>query len=256
MAIIGSAFSAIGTIVAGHEAAGATADASKRAANVTREGMQQQAQLAAPYTNMGQGAIPMLESLLGIPTTSMSPQAGQPGYTGGGQPGAAPSGSQGSPQQTLESLPGYQFTKQQGQQAVTAQANAMGLGGSGNILAAFDKYTTGLADQTYQQQVQNMLNVIGYGQGAAAGQAANIGQGSANLANIATNQGNNIANIDMATMRGVAGAVGQGINNYTTLKGLSGDPSTAGDPAIASQIASQGAQISNPNLYSLSPGTP
>ena len=57
-------------------------------------------------------------------------------------------------------------------QATQAGANAMGLGLSGNTLQALNQYGQGLAQTSYQQELQNLLNPIQIGQGAAAGLAA------------------------------------------------------------------------------------
>jgi hypothetical protein len=68
----------------------------------------------------------------------------------------------------LESLPGYQFTKQQGLQAVENSMNAKGLGGlSGSLGKGIARFVTGLADQTYQQQLGNFTQLAGIGQSAA-----------------------------------------------------------------------------------------
>lgn len=159
---------------------------------------------------------------------------------------------------TLEELrntPGYQFTKQEGLNSTLNAAAASGLLNSGNTLEALDRYSSGLADQTYQQefnnrfntnqqefdqrfnaygqQVNNLQNVVGLGQAAAAGQAANIGnaasnvsgllsnQGS-NLGNIATNQGNTLAGIDANQIAGITKSIGNGVNTGLTLRNLGG----------------------------------
>lgn len=55
-------------------------------------------------------------------------------------------------QAELEQTPGYQFTRQQGLQAVQNSAAARGLGVSGAALKGAATFATGLADSTYQQQ--------------------------------------------------------------------------------------------------------
>lgn len=193
-AIVGAAVvGAAGAAYAGHEAASATTSAANTAAGVQEQALAQQAALAAPYTGLGQSAMPTYQALLGI-----------------GGPGSK------SIQQTLQSLPGYQFTLNQGTQATEAAAAAAGLGRSGNLLQGIDQYTTGLADQNYQQYLQDMLQPIQIGQAAAAGQAANVGSVANNLSNIAVNQGNNIAGIETNEIAGLTRAVGGGVNNYLT----------------------------------------
>jgi len=88
---------AAATLVAGHEAASATETASNNATQVQEQALQQQKAEAAPYTALGQSEIPTLQSLLN------------------GGPGAL---------QTLQSLPGYEFTKDQGNAAITNAAAA------------------------------------------------------------------------------------------------------------------------------------
>jgi hypothetical protein len=77
-----------------------------------------------------------------------------------------------------------------------------------------------LADQTYQDELRNLLAPVQLGQAAAAGQAANVGGAAANIGNIQTQQGANLANIGMNRVAGITGAIGQGINQYTTLQTL------------------------------------
>jgi hypothetical protein len=121
---------------------------------------------------------------------------------------------------TLESMPGYQFTKQQGLDATKASAASMGLALSGNTLQALDKYSTGLADSTYQQQVGNLENVAGIGQAAAAGQAANIGNAAGNNSAALLNQGSTLAGIDANTTAGITKSIGNGVNQYMTQQTL------------------------------------
>ena len=72
------------------------------------------------------------------------------------------------------------------------------------------------------------MNPIQIGQGAAAGQAANIGNAANNISNLLTNQGNTLAGITSNEMRGLTGAIGQGANSYmtyNTLQNLAGNNS-------------------------------
>lgn len=246
--------SGVATAIAGGAILGAAAteNAANTAADTQRAGLAQQAQLAAPYTQLGQAAIPTYEALLGI-----SPQGGTgAGGPGGGQQIRLPNGgmitipSQGgggpsgqSIQQTLANLPGYQFTKQQGLQATEAQLSALGLGNSGNLLTAVDQYTTGLADQNYQQFLQDMLAPIQIGQGAAAGQAANIG-----------NTANNLTNIGLNEAAGISKSIGGGINNLLTYNTLQNLNSTS--PGDYSSPPSYMPTPSSPSFYANDPSIP
>lgn len=200
-ALVGAAVvGAAGSAIAGSEAAGATTSAANTAAGVQEQALGQEASLSAPYRALGSAAIPQLEALLGL--------------TKGGAAGA---------QATLAATPGYQFAKTQGLEGVTNSMAASGLLDSGNTLEALDKFGTGLADQTYQQQVGNLEQTVAMGQGAAAGQATNVQTGASNIGNIAIGQGNNLASIEANTTAGITGALGAGMNNaveYNTLQNL------------------------------------
>jgi len=204
-AVIGAAVVGAGaTMAASSSASSATQNATNASIAEQNQALAQQAQLSAPYRALGQSAIPQLQSLLGL-TPSGAPAA----------PGAQ--------QAALTQTPGYQFALQQGLQSTQASANAMGLGLSGNTLTALDQYSTGLANQTYQQAVGNVENVVGLGQAAAAGQAANIGNAAANISGSLTNQGINAANIDInqaAALSKIAGGAANQYAAYNTLQGL------------------------------------
>jgi len=248
-AVIGAA----GTAIAGSEAAGATKDASNAAIAEQNKALSEQAQLSAPYRGLGEAAIPTLEGLLGLNPSGSTGGAsgvpavpGQPGraYAGGpggprvagpgvmsvgmlpggagpasgGAPGAGLPG--GSPEAFLAATPGYQFAKEQGLDATKNAAAASGMLLSGNTLEGLDRFSTGLADQTYQQQIGNFENVVGMGQAAAAGQAANIGNAATNIGNTLINQGNTIAGIDANVAAGITKSVGNAANQYTTYQTL------------------------------------
>jgi hypothetical protein len=65
--------------------------------------------------------------------------------------------------------PGYQFAKQQGIDAIDANAAKTGQLASGNTNLDIDKFTTGLAGQTYQNYVQNLMPYLGYSTSSAGG---------------------------------------------------------------------------------------
>lgn len=193
----GAAIGAIGSSVAGGEAASATTNASNAAISQQQSALAQQTQLEAPYNALGTSALPTLQNLLGI----------GPGGAGAIQP-------------TLSQLPGYQFQKQQGLQSTTNAASAAGLSLSGNTLQALDQYSTGLADSSYQQQLGDVESGVGIGQAAASGQSANIGQAASNVSATDIAQGNNIAGIDANTIAGITKATSNGVNQYSTQQTL------------------------------------
>ena len=208
-AIAGAAVVGAGaTMYASSQAASATKDASNAAIQQQKDALAQQAALSAPYRGLGESAMGAYQNLLGI------------GKGGQIDPTKA--------MQTLQQMPGYQFQLQQGLDAATAKANAMGLGLSGNTLQALTNYGQGLASTSYQQELQNLLNPIQIGQAAAAGQAANIGQTASNIGNIGINQANTLAGIRSNEASGLVGALGQGVNQYTTMNTLQGLMGTGG----------------------------
>lgn len=201
--VAAGALTAGATIYASNKAASATKQATQTAVDAQQKAAVDQAALSAPYRQLGESAIPEYQKLLGL---------------GGGA-------DKSTIMQTLQSLPGYEFTRSQGLDAAKAQAAAMGLGLSGNTLAALEQYGSGLASQTYGQRLGELQQAVGMGQAAAAGQAANVGQTASNLSNLATNQGTNLANINIGGAAGVSGAINNALNQYTlmnTLKGLGG----------------------------------
>jgi hypothetical protein len=219
-AIIGGAVvGAAGTAVAGHEAANATEKGSKAALKETHDARIASEGMSLPYRQLGEKAISSYEDLLGL-----------------GSKGAA------GIQETLSNLPGYQFAKSQGIEGTSRALAAQGMNLSGNQATALADYTTGLADQTYGEQLNRLLQPINIGQAAAAGQAANNTSSASSASNILTNQGNTIAGIRAGTAAGINNAVVGGVNSYLenqTLQGLmtpgAGAPPTypgAGGPGV------------------------
>lgn len=126
-------------------------------------------------------------------------------------PPSLPAGTQTNPMQTyLESLPGYQFTKQQGLQAVENSLNARGLGGlSGSLGKGIARFVTGLADQTYGSQLERLMGLVTSGQNAAT-QTGTLGTQAAQGAGSSLIGG---ANASAAGQVGAANAIGGGLNN-------------------------------------------
>jgi hypothetical protein len=226
-AIIGAGVvGAAGTAIAGGEAAGATTSAANTAAGVQEQALSQEKQLSAPYTGLGQAAIPQYEALLGI----------------------GPQGSKGI-QSTLQNLPGYQFAQQQGTQNTENAAASMGLGLSGNTLQGLSQFNSGLANQNYNQYLNQLMAPVQLGQAAAAGQAANIQTGASNLGNIAVNQGNNLAGIYANEAAGLTGALGNTSNQLitqNTLQGLMGGGGGGYNPNLVDPGIPGGTQYATP----------
>lgn len=190
---------AVGSVIAGSEAKSATNSATNASIAEQNKILSQQQSNAQPYLNLGNSAIGQYESLLGLP-----------------------GGNGMNVQQTLAATPGYQFAQQQGLAATKNQAAATfgGGGPSGNTLQAIDQFSTGLADSTYQNAVQNAQGAVGIGQAAAAGQAANLGNAGSNISTSLLNQGNTLAGIDANTIAGISGAASNSAGQYATYNTL------------------------------------
>lgn len=123
------------------------------------------------------------------------------GSTGGGM----------SIQQQLESLPGYQFARDQG--ILSAQRSIGSRGLTGSQLKGVARFVTGLADQTYGEQVTRLNQAATLGSNAAA-QTGNIG------AQTGASIGQSLIGAGTASAAGTVGAtnaVTGGINNLSNL---------------------------------------
>jgi hypothetical protein len=162
---------------------------------------------------IGTSVLPQLLSSLGY----------QGQYGANGQlTGVSGQGFQFNPS-NLAQTPGYQFTLQQGLNAVNNAASATGQNASGAQAKGLANYATGLAQSTYNQQYQNALqtyqtnasqlsNLLNLGQNAAAG----VGQAGMNTA---TAMGSNLTSGASAT---AAGQIAQGNVTSNALSSLLG----------------------------------
>lgn len=203
-----------GSVVAGNKAAKATNKAAASAAQVQREGLEQQERLSAPYRAAGETALKQYQSLLGLtPSTT-------------------------SPTDIIKATPGYDFRFQEGQKVVQNAASATGSGLGGNTLRALVDYGQGRATDAYGDYADRLESLSSLGQAAAAGQAAATGNTASNLSNIETNRGESLANIGIGTVGGVTGALSGAFNDYTTMNTLRSLSRGGGaDPWAASAAA-------------------
>jgi hypothetical protein len=232
---------------------GLQAGASKGAANVQAQAAQQAAQLQysmyqqtaqrlQPWTNMGTAAVSQLGGLLGL-------SGYQASGAGGLSTGALVTPFQPTMQQ-LSQTPGYQFTMQQGLEAVQNQSAAAGQGGgllpggggisvSGPEGRGLVNYAENLASTTYQQQfnnywsqLSNIYNMMQGGSAMGANAAAMTGQ-----AGLATAQGvsNALQTGAAATAAGITGSA----------NALGGTASNIAQLGILSQMANTGSPIQN-----------
>lgn len=210
-AVIGAGVvGAVGSAVAGGEAASATKSATNASINAQNAALTKQEQLNAPYAAIGTGT-PNADG-----TTSGGAIAQYQGLLGLGPQGAA------GEQATLAATPGYQFAKQQGLDATKNAASASGLALSGNTLEGLDQFSTGLADSTYQSAVGNAQNAVAIGQNAAAGTGAAVSNTANNVSSSLINQGNNIAGIDANTIAGITKSGASAANGLVTMNTLAG----------------------------------
>lgn len=170
-AIIGSAV--VGGVVsssASRRAANAQITAAKNANQTVTDAQGQIRNDLLPYSKGGTASYSQLLESLG-PNGPLSRGAGS--YTPFGE--AAPVYSQfgeaapiyhdfNMTQANLEATPGYQFNLSQGLKAVQNSASARGLGISGAAQKGAARFASGLADSTYQNQLNNYMNQFNVGQ--------------------------------------------------------------------------------------------
>ena len=146
-----------------------------------------------PYNLAGQQVTPQLLALLGI---------------GGGDQ-----------QAMLESLPGYQFALKQGLLGTQNALGARGLGLSGAALKGGAQFAAGLADQTYGNQFNRLLQAAQLGENAAA-QSGNFGtQTAGNIGQNMIGAGNAQAAGIMGGANAIAGMAG-GVGNMFMMNSL------------------------------------
>ncbi len=175
-AVIGGAASAIGSA----SAAGAQESAANAAAQTQRDIYASNKGMLQPWNDAGFKAYGTLNDLLGV------------------------GGNSATMQSTLEGLPGYQFTRDQGLKSVQNGAAARGLGSSGAALKGAATYATGLANSTFGSYADRIANSAGMGLNAAdalAGVGTTAGSGIAN----SQIQGGNAA---AAGYNGIASSIG------------------------------------------------
>jgi hypothetical protein len=147
--------------------------------------------------------------------------------------GLSPGGP--SPTEILRNTPGYQFKLDQGLKAVNSNAYASGLGNSGATLKALLATGQGIADQGFNNYINQVGTVDDRGI-AAKGALAGVSTNYANNSNAVTQtnsdaqaanavfQGNNLSNV----LKGLSGAGGSAFgSSYGAPKSAGGTPSLA-----------------------------
>jgi hypothetical protein len=143
-------------------------------------------------------------------------------------------------QSAFHNAPGYQFLVDQGEQGVMRNNAAMGGIASGNNLADLTKFRVGLADQSYQQWMDNLFRGAGQGLQGAAGQSQALQALGQQFANTGAQKA------DIHT--GAAGALATNASNL----GLGLQNQTAADQAsqlsLISSILGGGAKIAGAGM--------
>jgi hypothetical protein len=188
-------------IYGANKAASATSSASNAAISFEEQALQAQEAETAPYRALGTSNIPTYQNLL----------------TGGGGPNAGA-----NILQTLQNTPGYQATVQQGDESAARAAGASGLNLSGNQLTGVQQEGAFLGNQTYQQQLNNLLAPIQIGANAATNTASNIGQTAQTVGGQIVSQGQTTAGIDANEVAALTRSAGGGANQYLTYNALQG----------------------------------
>ena len=135
--------------------------------------------------------------------------------------------------QSLRQTPGYQFMQDEGKRAVENSFASRGKLLSGSAMTALQDRSMGVADQSYQQSVNNNFNLANLGMGAAA-QMQGAGQNYANGgSNALMNAGNAQANAWNQGAQGVGNPLMGGAGMYAGYKGWGGG--SGGTPATYTQ---------------------
>jgi hypothetical protein len=180
----------------------------------------------SPYTSAGGDSLKLLMSYLqGTGAKDASVGGGGANLLSTFQP----------TMERLESTPGYQWAREQALGAMTNSAAAKGLGTSGNLVQGLGTTATGLASQTFQDQLKNYLvqNQQAYNMlmgpselgGRAAGQLASSATGlGGQMIGAYTNLGNTMGASTMGAANALAGgqqalssAFGTGVSNAASL---------------------------------------
>jgi len=203
----------------------------------------------APYSAIGTAVLPQLMTSLGY----------NPSFdTSGNLSGISGKGFQFNPftfdSSNLQNTPGYQFTLQQGLKNTNNALSGQGLLGSGAQAKALSDYTTGLAQNTYNQQLQNALGMYTTNYNSALGQyTTNAGQ-LGTLLNLGQNaaagtgqaQYNAAVNAGNALAAGTTAAGSQNANTMNSLFSLAG----LANQGAATYTPSGGYKSGLSNIYS------
>lgn len=217
-AVLGAgALSAGAGIWGANKAAGAQTDAAGKSIANQQEMYASNKNLLSPFVNAGASGIPGLQDWLSTSggSTGSNPLSQLIKLT---TPGADMSA-------TLAQTPGYQFSAGQGTRAALNSLAARGLGGSpGAIAKGVGGYVSGLAGNTWDSVVKNLLSTFQSGGNALQGLVnTGVNAGGA-LAGVGTNTANQIS----GALTGAGNAQAAGYNaTGSAVSGLGNSLTTA-----------------------------
>lgn len=230
----GSLLSGLGGFLGSQTQAGAAQNAgqmgwlgSVMATQAANQGYERANAALSPYSSAGQRALSMLMSYL---------QGNNAQTAGIGGGGANLMSTFAPTMEQLEKTPGYQWAKTQALGAMTNSGAARGLGTSGNLLQNIGETSTGLASQTFQQQLDNYMrqNLQAYnmlfnpsqmGANAAQGIASAATGAAGQMGSALTNAGTSLGQGIMGQANALAGgtnALFGGLGNAATTAGYFG----------------------------------
>lgn len=215
----GSALGAGASIWGANKAAGAQTDAAAAAIANQNKMYDSNKGILSPFINAGAGGIDQLKDWL-----STSGGAGGSNALSSLLKLVMPGSDQSA---TLQQTPGYQFAQGQGTRGALNALAARGLGGSpGAIAKGVSTFNSGLASQTWDSVVKNLLNTFQTGGNALQGLVNTGVTAGGALAGVGTNTANSITgsitgagNAQAAGANATGAAIG-GIGNATTTAAL------------------------------------
>ncbi len=105
--------------------------------------------------------------------------------------------------------PGFQFATQMGEQAINREAAAQGNLYTPNTLMNIGNYAQGMASQNYNNYMQQLSQLAGFGAQANQGLSSGISSAATNISQAQQNQGNANASGSAGQAGAIAGAASQ-----------------------------------------------
>ena len=195
----GAVIGGVASYAGASKSASAQRDAANTASQTQLQMYNQTREDQAPWRQAGSAAVGALSNYYGVgPNGQVNPNAGA------------------ADTKLIQSMPGYQFNLQQGNQAVQRDLAAKGLLGSGAAGKALTQYGQGYAMNASNQYLNGLQSLAGLGQtsaqatGAAGMNTANqIGSNQIYAGNAQASGYANQANAVNQGLSGLTGALGQ-----------------------------------------------